>query len=323
MRKQSISTALLAALLLLLTWEAAGAAEKVGLITDIQGTILLKTGESAQWERAFLTELLREGDLVKVSDGSRVVIQYFSSNTRETVQGPAVLTVRRAGGKLMKGEAGMMKREPVQSGLSIPRKVKPLNSYKPLGVVQRPAEDLPMTLVHPGPGTMECRPAFAWIRVTGADSYQFLLYHITDGTMINSNCPGNSLAYPESSEPMKPGDKYTYKIEALHDDEIIDTCGGSIRVLSPGDMSMVKEARRAFNESLKQEQDHTSAYISMILIYMEQGLQHDAFELCRRVSALHPEDRALHEWLRDFYRSTGNSEEKAKEDRILKKVEEQ
>ena len=293
---------------------------KVALIADVKGSVLVKK-KGAEWEKAFLTQLLNKGDMIKVSRGAYVVVQYFSSNKKETMPGFAVIEVGEKGGDVKQGEKKRLTIVTIRSALAIPATVKDLTSYKPLGVVGKVYGENAMVLLSPGPGTTEYRPDFSWTRIDAADSYHFKLFHRGNAPLIDESFRGNSLKFPPAVPSLKAGVTYNYRIDALEGGVCTQFCDGEIKVLSPEELKEVETAAADFREALKKNSEDVTAYTSMILIYLDHSLHYEALDLCKKLSALRPDDEGLHLWLKEFYNRMGRKEEADKESLILKKLE--
>lgn len=299
------------------------ASSKVALISDIRGKVYLKKRSGTEWKPARMTELLKEEDMIKVDTNSYVVVVYFSSNVKETMPGLAVIRVGKDGGTVIEGDKGLLKKEEIKRSLAIPKRDRSLASYKPLGLVEK---NIDLLLLTPGPATMNLRPSFSWDNVNKedsnkVDSYRFIVFSEDDGTIFKEITKEKSISYPEKAGSLNWGNIYDYKIEAICNDEVIGTGVGKIRVLSKAEISQIEEARKAFQEEVRKDREDASAYISMILIYLDHSLYYEALDLCKTLSKLRPEDLEIHQWLMSFYGKIGNKKDADKEEEILKKFQ--
>ncbi|NCP30793.1 MAG: hypothetical protein GW867_12300, partial [Armatimonadetes bacterium] len=76
---------------------SAGAAENVGMLTELHGAVQLASAETADWTSATLMKAVSVGDKLRTPAGATVTVVFFANGKREQLQAGCLAVVQTAG----------------------------------------------------------------------------------------------------------------------------------------------------------------------------------------------------------------------------------
>ena len=82
---------------------SAGAAENVGMLTELHGAVQLASAETADWTSATLMKAVSVGDKLRTPAGATVTVVFFANGKREQLQAGCLAVVQTAGCKVETG----------------------------------------------------------------------------------------------------------------------------------------------------------------------------------------------------------------------------
>ncbi len=277
--------------------------EASAIVTSFSGSVTLERAG----EHIVLDAMLElyEGDIIEVGVDGNMVILYPSGKFRSIGSGSTeIIEALRSEGAAGEGDAG-------ENG-SAGKHFEPLFAFKAAaerlegrkGV--RATDTTGIHIFSPGNSSiLEAAPDFVWGTVAEADAYTIELQRMGK-SLGTAQIEDTFLNYPSSWQVPEPEKSYVVKVEALKDNEAIQSKVVRFKVVSQETKEMVEKERDGIMASAP---DEISTYLLLGELYKKYKLYGHAIEVLQMLTVKAPDIPEFHRSLAEIYKSFGLARE--------------
>ncbi len=311
-RKGLFSVISIGILLCMLSAKEKSAATAV--VTSFSGTVKIERGGKEISLDAMIE--LYEGDKIEVGTDGNLVILFPSGKFRSLSSASTVIIKPlRSGGE-----------EPEASSASSEGEDE---HFEPLFAFKAAAERLEgrkgvraidttgIFILSPGNShILQSEPDFLWTSVPEAEKYILEIQRM--GKPVGTaTIQDTSLIYPSDWPKLEPEKSYVIKVEALKEDEPVQSKKARFKILSLQTKEIIEKERLAIE---KNAPDTGSTYLLLSELYKKHKLYSLAIDALRKLTMKAPEVPEFHRSLSEVYRSFGLTRESNRELEIYEEL---
>jgi hypothetical protein len=258
------------------------------MVIDIRnGQAYYETGEKKGTE-VILMDFLTEGEQIRLTPQTILVLNYFASGLREEVTGKGSITVgkfssKKEGDVVVKGNrvdympprSVLNKADMQQTGAVVLRKDRGLSKITILSLFNTAVRSI--------------WPVFRWNPVKEAEIYKLRVYDVQDRLYLEITTDKTSFTYTKSD--LIQGEQYWWTVLAFRKGKILAKGEGQFSIITEEDLEKVIKAERGIKEQYLQES--TESMITLAMIYQNYELYDDAVNIFLKLHKKYPQNKNI------------------------------
>ncbi len=278
-------------------------ASPVAVITNSKGEIEAKTANAPTWSSVGVLTDLSENQLVKLSKGSSVKIVFYNDNHPEILNGPCIARITTDKCILEKGDKNSLKASTPYKGIKTIRSIKLSGEdYAGVSTRNKPGN---IKLLTPMEISADKAPIFEWQPVSGTEKYLISIEN-RDGELIWRDHSGSPKI---RSKPLEYGGVYFWDIKALKNDEIIAHGSGAFKIIQEKLYEEFNNLKQDTEKQNKANPGDPTPQILLMSFCLDNHLLDEAFEACRQIVKMKPQEKQVHYWMGRLYEIKGMEKE--------------
>lgn len=263
-------------------------AEDTAMVIDIKnGKAYYEAGEKKGQEVTHM-DFLTEGDQIRLTPRTVLILNYFASGLREEMAGPGSFTVGKSSSKreddvitkadridYLPPKSAIRKGDIQQTGAVVLRTVGGLSKITILSLSDT--------------AVRSAQPVFRWQPVEGAETYKLRVFDVQDKLFFEITTDTTSFTYSKSD--LHRGDQYWWTVLAMARGKIFAKGEGQFSVITEESLEKLIQAER---EIIKQyPQESTESMVSLAMIYENHELFDDAADIFRKLHEKYPHNKNI------------------------------
>ncbi len=287
----------LAALLVLLLAGQALAQDYAAMIMDIRNGEVVYAEDILAGKKVDVMEFLYEGDVIDVPKGASIVLNYFDSETREEIAGPAKVKVGKSGSQLVSAATAAVKKEnldylPKKAELGLAHSqnfgniaLRGVDKDIPDNAAQVKMMSMLNTAVRPGQGL-----TFSWAPVGGATSYVVKVFDDNRALLKKHDAAGTSVQAPAAD--FAPGKSYFWTVSALSGGhKVLAGAESRFDVLPQARAQEVAAAEKQIES--RYQAGSTERLMTLALLYQGANLRDDEAQVLKAALDQRPDNAVI------------------------------
>ena len=289
---------------------ASAQSERIGLVTDVVGSVELAKAGSDTFSKADWGTPLFEGDRVRTAASSEAVVLFSNSNmltiragntftvSASSVSSPALSgPVKAVDGELMAAASDLTLHRAGQGEIEV------------LGGLRSGGASADIEISFPRNSKItSARPQFSWTSAGDFEEYKVTV-RTANGAVWSGSTSDMEMMYPADAPALVAGETYFWQVDG---EDMLDVASSplvSFEVLSDANLAKI-EAGKAQITALFDGASLSSGQLYMIgSMYVKQGLIADAITTFKQISESNPQAAMPHEILGKLYYEIGLKDE--------------
>jgi len=281
----------------------------LAVITEVNGTALLKKADRSESAKAGWGAQLFKGDEIKTSDKSEVKLLFSNGNLISL--GPNS-SIRIAGNESPTTETkgnvrNISSATMVDISDMIPKR-EDKNDVGALAGLRSATMDQTIELISPDNTLIKTnRPSFSWVAKKSYENCIVNLYN-SKGMVWSKKVSENAMNYPENEKGLEFGESYFWNVEG---ENLIDTDKSgnhAFTVLSLEKSKEVEQNENAIRDMFKNDPESSSMHSVLGAYYTNKELLQDAINEFQSIARLNTDSALPHELLGSLYSKVGEKD---------------
>lgn len=279
-------------------------AERVALVTDLEGSVLLATSGTSSFGPTTWGVQLFEGDQIKTLDDSNASI-LFSNGNLLTLGPNSSMTISSGPSTAEAGPVRTFQGEYVADASDMTLHRAGAGEIGALGGLRSGGNSGGIDPLSPRNTKIRSgRPIFSWH--AGADFEIYTVKVLTEsGTVWSTETTETHVAYPEDAAALAPATKYFWKVEGEEMLDVVTSPVVEFEVLTTEAASKIEAGETDIRTTFGDETKTSSYHFVLGSFYAKQGLLSDAIESFVAIASEHPDAARPQEILGQLYYEVG------------------
>ncbi len=261
---------------------AAPAADVVGLLSTVSGTVqIVRAGQSAP-VAARTADLIGAGDRIITGKNSDATFVFCPSSKAAKITADSDVEFQASAYAAKKGKLADERTLPacrLPTSLTLA-----YASQQQAGMPRYRGAQL--VLISPSQTNIATlKPRFVWVAVDSAKHYDIKLMDREERVLWKQTVTTTEVDYPADAKPIVWGQKYWWRVTARDSEETLSEIGSFFQVLPSELADKVRSTEAALRKSIQSSPDDNAARFLLAFTYEENGMLHDAARVYAEIAA--------------------------------------